>query len=98
MCELNISSTKHERPDGPALDRKGKRHVMPASKTGYLTCNEFADAIGVHPNTVRKWDSNGFLKPYIRMPGGKRFYSRDQIDDYFRRLRSDAQSQGPSGS
>lgn len=53
-------------------------------KAKFLTTAEFADAVGVHPKTVRRWDENGFLKPNHRTPSGIRQYTDEQVDAYFR--------------
>ena len=49
----------------------------------YLSVTDFASRIGVHPATVRTWDRNGCLRPHHRTPGGKGFYSEDQVKAYF---------------
>lgn len=57
---------------------------MPQTQTdgprqGYLTINEFAKLVGVHPQTIRSWDKSGILAPHHRTPGGQRRYSQDQV-------------------
>lgn len=47
----------------------------------YLTVAEFASKIGVHPQTVRKWDKNGTLKPHHILPSGRRLYSEEQVSE-----------------
>lgn len=49
----------------------------------FFTVNEFANRIGVHPQTVRVWDRKGVLKPHHKTPSGRRLYSESQIDAYF---------------
>lgn len=49
----------------------------------FFSISEFAKAIGVAETTLRKWDKDGKLIPHHRMPGGKRVYSSEQVDDYF---------------
>lgn len=51
-------------------------------KVRFLTVKEFADAIGVHPQTVRTWDKDGTLRPHHRTPGGQRMYSEEQVRAY----------------
>ena len=46
----------------------------------YLTVAEFAGRIGVHPQTVRKWDRENVLKPHHVLPSGRRLYSEEQVD------------------
>ena len=51
-------------------------------KVRFLTVQEFADAIGMHPQTVRQWDRDDTLKPHHRTPGGQRMYSEEQVQNY----------------
>ena len=44
----------------------------------YMTTSAFAARIGVHPQTVRKWDKTGILKPHHKTPSGRRCYSEEQ--------------------
>lgn len=46
----------------------------------FLTVKQFADALGVHEQTVRLWDKQGKVKPHHRLPGGMRMYSQEQVD------------------
>lgn len=48
----------------------------------FLSIAEFAEKIGVHQQTVRRWDANGTLKPHHKTPSGYRVYSQKQVDDY----------------
>lgn len=47
----------------------------------YMTVAEFASKIGVHPQTVRKWDKEGVLKPHHVLPSGRRLYSEEQVEE-----------------
>jgi predicted site-specific integrase-resolvase len=49
----------------------------------YMTSTAFAKAVGVHPNTVRAWERDGKLVPHHRTPGGRRMYSKQQVEEYF---------------
>lgn len=49
----------------------------------FLTVDEFAKRIGVHPQTVRQWDNTGVLLPHHKTPSGRRLYSEDQVKEYF---------------
>lgn len=49
-------------------------------KQKFFMISEFAELVGVHPNTVRNWDRNGWLKPHHISPGGKRYYTQEQVD------------------
>ena len=51
-------------------------------KPKFLSVEEFAMAIGVHPQTVRQWDKDGTLKPNHRTPGGQRRYTEGQVQEY----------------
>lgn len=47
----------------------------------YMSVAEFARRIGTHPQTVRRWDREGILKPHHVLPSGRRLYSEDQVDE-----------------
>lgn len=49
----------------------------------FLTVDEFAKRIGVHPQTVRQWDKTGVLLPHHKTPSGRRLYSEQQVEEYF---------------
>lgn len=49
--------------------------------TKYMTVAEFALRVGVHPQTVRKWDRNGIIKPHHVLPSGRRLYSEEQVEE-----------------
>ena len=49
----------------------------------FLTVEEFAKRIGVHPQTVRTWDKSGVLTPHHKTPSGRRLYSEEQVAKYF---------------
>lgn len=48
------------------------------SKDERLNAAQAAALIGVHVNTIRRWDSEGFLKSQ-RTPGGHRRYDFEQL-------------------
>lgn len=52
------------------------------SENKYLTVSEFAEAIKVHPQTVRNWDRTGKLRPHHIMPSGRRLYDWSQVEAY----------------
>lgn len=56
---------------------------MSLEEKAFLTAQEFADKIGVHVQTIRKWDKNAVLKPHHTTPGGHRLYSQEQVEAYF---------------
>lgn len=49
----------------------------------FLSTSEYAEAIGVHVQTLRKWDNDGILKAHHITPKGHRQYSPEQVKDYF---------------
>ena len=48
----------------------------------FLSISDFAKQIGVHQQTVRRWDANGTLKPHHRTPKGYRIYTEQQVQNY----------------
>lgn len=56
---------------------------MQQTKKEFLSIQEFANAIGVTTQTIRRWDKSGKLKPDHKTPSGYRMYSRTQIETYF---------------
>lgn len=53
------------------------------SEAKFLTVEEFARQIGVHPQTVRAWDNSGALPAHHKTPSGRRLYSEEQVTEYF---------------
>ena len=53
------------------------------SELRFMTVEEFAKRIGVHPQTVRAWDKAGMLSPHHKTPSGRRLYSEEQVQEYF---------------
>ncbi|HEY4721538.1 MAG TPA: MerR family transcriptional regulator [Anaerolineae bacterium] len=49
-------------------------------KPRYLRTADIARAIGVHPNTVRVYETWGFLPPVPRAPNGYRLYTERHLD------------------
>jgi DNA-binding transcriptional MerR regulator len=47
----------------------------------YMSVAEFAGRIGTHPQTVRRWDREGILKPHHVLPSGRRLYSEEQVEE-----------------
>ena len=48
----------------------------------YLTVEEFANLIGVHPQTVRAWDRQGVLPAHHKTYSGRRLYTKEQAEAY----------------
>lgn len=58
---------------------------MKEKNNEYLSIQEFAKAIGVCTQTVRRWDKQGKLKPNHKTPNGYRVYTREQINEYLQK-------------
>lgn len=52
------------------------------SEPELYSVSEFAKQIGVHPQTVRRWDKTNKLCPKLRTKGGQRKYTSEQIEEY----------------
>jgi len=61
------------RPQRPDLDSK----VM-------LTTIDVAQLLGLHPNTVRRWNTKGILKSYRLGSRGDRRFKREDIDGFLK--------------
>ena len=64
-------------PDKPALESKA-----------ILTTSEAAQLIGVHVNTVRRWNKKGVLKGYRIGPRGDRRFRHEEIDSFVKEAES----------
>jgi len=60
----------------------------------YLTVKEAAAILGVHPETLRRWDWAGKLVPVRHPVNGYRLYLRTDLDGFLARLAA-AESQVP---
>ncbi len=49
-------------------------------KSQYLLTSDIAKAVGVHPNTVRRYEEWGFLPPIPRGPSGYREFTKIHLD------------------
>lgn len=58
----------------------------------YLSVTEFAEAIRIHPQTVRDWDRTGKLKAHHKTMGGKRFYTYEQVKQYKKQFFADSKN------
>lgn len=50
----------------------------------FLRAGEFAREIGVCKNTLANYERKGVLIPHHKNASGYRFYTREQVDDYFK--------------
>lgn len=49
----------------------------------YYTSSEFARLVGVTKNTIVNWERHGWLLPHHVSPSGRRYYSEQQLEDYY---------------
>lgn len=49
----------------------------------FYTTSEFARLIGVTKNTLVNWETHKWLLPHHKTPSGRRFYSEEQLEDFF---------------
>lgn len=63
----------------------------------WLTLNEVADLLGVHPSTVRLWSDKGVL-PTHRTSGGHRRYRRSEVQVWLETARSQQTILEPSSA
>jgi len=59
-----------------------------------LTRAEVAEVLGVHPSTVTRWATAGFL-PHFRTPSGERRYRRCEVQDFLNRPAAERPAPGP---
>ncbi len=70
---------------------------MTRRRRRYLLTSEVAKAVGVHPNTVRLYEENGFLPPIPRTVSGYRQFTEAHVDQMrLARLVMDGLWPGPS--
>lgn len=70
--DMNLSAQPVEKTESGAATETVK----------FLTVDQFAKQIGVHPQTVRKWDREGLLVAHHKTPSGRRLYSEEQVKEY----------------
>jgi excisionase family DNA binding protein len=56
-----------------------------------LTSGEVAKYLGVHINTVRRWEQKGILKSYRVDPKGYRWFRREDIEVFINKIGKDFQ-------
>ena len=64
--------------DGPYISV----YSLMVRRTKMLTTTEAARYLGVHPNTVRRWETQGLLPAYRLGKRGDRRFSRDEMDRF----------------
>ena len=50
----------------------------------FYSTQDFANAIGVHKNTVIRWDKEGRLPPHHKDRNGFRYYTQAQVDAFLK--------------
>jgi excisionase family DNA binding protein len=60
-----------------------------ARRSRMLTTTEAARYLGVHPNTIRRWEAQGILPCYRLGSRGDRRFLRDEVDRFLGKSRSD---------
>lgn len=48
----------------------------------YMTTSEFAKRIGIHPQTLRRWDKDKTLCAHHKTPSGRRYYTEEQALEF----------------
>ena len=54
-------------------------HMSKTKKEEIITLAEACEILGLHPNTLRKWDNKGFLKAIRFGPRKDRRYRKSDI-------------------
>jgi len=49
-----------------------------------LTTSNVAQLLGLHPNTVRRWNAKGILKSYRISSRGDRRFRREDVDSFLK--------------
>ena len=62
---------------------------MPKSNKILLNINEVAELLGVHPETLRRWDNEGKLKAIRIGDFGHRKYRKEDIDNLLNNHKND---------
>jgi DNA-binding transcriptional MerR regulator len=54
----------------------------------WLKVGDIADGVGVHPETVRRWQRQGIIKAHHKLPGGYLIFTQDELDRLTREVGS----------
>ena len=49
-----------------------------------LKLGEVCKRLGVSDKTLRNWDKRDFFKPAVVSPGGKRYYTEEQVEEFIK--------------
>lgn len=52
----------------------------------YLSIHKVATILGVTPQTLRKWDEDGYFIPAQRRGNGYRYYTKQQVEEFSEKL------------
>lgn len=50
--------------------------------TRFMTTSEFAKRIGIHPQTLRRWDRDHTLCAHHKTSSGRRYYTEEQAREF----------------
>lgn len=53
----------------------------------YMSVNEAADFLGVTANTIRKWEVDRYLVPYINPINNYRLYLKEDLENVLRSIK-----------
>jgi len=81
-CRLGISKERVRQILKGKRAEPGQRQQKPGLDSKVmLTTSDVAKLLGLHPNTVRRWDAEGILKAYRIGPRGDRRFKREDVDN-----------------
>lgn len=53
---------------------------MTTRPSNIIKIGEAAELLGMHPNTIRRWEAEGKIKPAVRFQGkGTRYYDKESL-------------------
>ena len=52
----------------------------------YLSIHKVSVILGVTPQTLRKWDEDGYFVPAQRRSNGYRYYTKQQVEEFSEKL------------
>lgn len=52
----------------------------------YLSTRDVADKLGISVTCLLNLEKKGSLKPYIRLPTGKRLYLESEVDEFIKEI------------
>lgn len=73
-------------PTGGDRSRALEEDYLMLVKEGFLTVGEAAELLGVAPNTVRSWGSDGRIPEYRHPVNNYRLYKREELGRVLQQL------------